>query len=643
MNAIRRLITSTLLFQTVLLAYSASSQEINLDTSNGISIQQVQYVGNPDQLSNTGLLDIDLIRLRESTGKQSGFINMSIESEWLVRNVPIEEESTYPYSHISTEFDLNVEFEVEVLNLSGVALSYSDDLLEDYSPELSASFSLDISTINYDLGGIPETPITGAPLPPDATEALFGDSANTEAITQLDHPNIEAANNQCMPASIANSLQFLEDTTNLKVPHDNVMGLKGDNSLVGQLDTHTNRTVVDRRSAGNTGTWGIDGKLSYLATNGLHNQVQTTHMGVGENSGDFDITITVGENAAKASGLGTTVSFQTLFNAMKEGQDCELVYSWPDGAHAVDAVAAGTTRGQPWILHSSDMDQSSDSAGAGPEGMRFEYLKDTDGDGLLNLNGSNRQLVQVICEKYVPPPPVTTEITGIDDPAGHSCCTTPPPSVIDVILQGSILSIDGAAPWLPMSGSVSPGSDFSISSVSTVAGFPNITSTFSGNFNSATSEYENFQFTLGANGGLPQGLPITYDMNVMFNDSSPQLDPVIRSNGFRDLLIIDAADPISLTVELESANQEGTAADWWIVSESNAGIQSFNLSTGQFEDGLAPTFQGSLIDVPFTRLKLLNEGLDTGDYTFYFGVDLSQNGQLDPSSLVFDSVEVNVR
>jgi len=80
-------------------------------------------------------------------------------------------------------------------------------------------------------------------------------------------------------------------------------------------------------------------------------------------------------------------------DALKKGKDVELTYDWGTGAHAVDVVGAGITNGKPWIIHVSDLDQNSDSKGAGPSGLSFEWLNDPDKDGKLNLSGSNKEIV----------------------------------------------------------------------------------------------------------------------------------------------------------------------------------------------------------------------------------------------------------
>ncbi|MEK6684954.1 MAG: hypothetical protein AABY99_01045 [Pseudomonadota bacterium] len=630
----------TILLISLLFFYIPNSfADMNLNSGHGIRIYQINYLSeSPQTNSNTGLLDIDLIALRSATNMEQGYINMLVGDSWKVRNLKIKKESEYPYSHITTPFNLGVEMGTDVSELNA-SISISAIPLKEFSSISLASYT--VESIDYMIGGVPDHPVVAPPSPPTLEDILFGNPTNTDAITQFDHPNIEAAVNQCMPASIANSLQYLEDTTDLEIPHEHKMGLKGDDSLVGQLDTHTDRTVVDRRSdVGNSGTWGLAGKMSYLATNGLQNRVVTTHMGNGDYAGTENVSVAVDGKTATATGLGTSINFTTLLNAMKEGQDCELVYAWPGGAHAVDAVAAGTTNGEPWIVHGSDIDQSSDSRGAGASGFVFEYLKDTDNDGLLNLSGTDSQLVQVICEKYVAPP-ATLTVTAIEDPAGHSCCVTPPPSTVDIALKNGDLTISGNASWLPMTGTLSANGEFLLTSVATVAGFPNIHNSFSGIYHNG--DITHAKITLGTDGGLPQQTPISYDVNIANTGLATTINPVIRANGFRREFSIDAGDPLSISITFGADSLVEQTADWWAVLQTETGLKSYNLTTGQFQDGLNVSYQGPLVHLPFTRLTLFNNGLEAGIYTFYFGVDLVQNGNLDIESASYDKVTVTVQ
>src|SRR3989344_77121 len=84
----------------------------------------------------------------------------------------------------------------------------------------------------------------------------------TWTFSQPNQVNLKAAQNQCVPMSVANSLQYLENSYGLQIPNNHAAGLKGDNTLVGQLDTEMNRTVTNRRTG--SGVWFqpmLDGKF----------------------------------------------------------------------------------------------------------------------------------------------------------------------------------------------------------------------------------------------------------------------------------------------------------------------------------------------------------------------------------------------
>ncbi len=95
------------------------------------------------------------------------------------------------------------------------------------------------------------------------------------------------------------------------------------------------------------------------------------------------------------------------------------------------------------------------------------------------------------------------------DKAGHITFIGMPEDLMINILGGSI-SIEGPHPWVNVSGDYDEDSGaFSASGTGTVAGFPGIAVTFEGTLdeNGVTGEY-----TMGANGGLPDNEPIKYSV-----------------------------------------------------------------------------------------------------------------------------------
>lgn len=100
---------------------------------------------------------------------------------------------------------------------------------------------------------------------------------------------------------------------------------------------------------------------------------------------------------------------------------------------------------------------------------------------------------------------------------------------------------------------------------------------------------------------------------------------------------------LSLTLSLIPGIGNGLPADWWLVAATPLGLY-YDTPSGDWKPAtqlseLQPVYQGPLFDLP--SIEALNvAGLPPGDYSFYFGVDILENGQLDIDLLRFDSVEV---
>jgi hypothetical protein len=84
----------------------------------------------------------------------------------------------------------------------------------------------------------------------------------------------------------------------------------------------------------------------------------------------------------------------------------------------------------------------------------------------------------------------------------------------------------------------------------------------------------------------------------------------------------------------------GHEADWWLVARTPLGWYYYDKSAGWLP-GREVTLQIPLRDLP-SREVLNMSGLPTGVYTFYFGVDLVQNGKINMGQAYYDSVEVTI-
>jgi hypothetical protein len=93
------------------------------------------------------------------------------------------------------------------------------------------------------------------------------------------------------------------------------------------------------------------------------------------------------------------------------------------------------------------------------------------------------------------------------DPADHSKYIVMP-STMQLRVDTGKITVSGLAPWVPVSGSLSPDGSFNMSGSGTVAGYPNIKVQFVGNLtanNGLVGDY-----TMGVGGGLPTNQSITY-------------------------------------------------------------------------------------------------------------------------------------
>ncbi len=141
----------------------------------------------------------------------------------------------------------------------------------------------------------------------------------------------------------------------------------------------------------------------------------------------------------------------------------------------------------------------------------------------LDLNGRPGIEIQTFVEATVPDTPpigvpdtVITETnwTGTyevtvevgEDPGFHAIpIGAPVTTTFEVVQQESALTMAFEKPFLPVSGTVNSDGTFELTGTGEVAGIPNIQVEAIGNFNSIHMAY-----TIGVNGGLPGGFPITY-------------------------------------------------------------------------------------------------------------------------------------
>ena len=384
----------------------------------GITIAQVsfEFIEAKEPYSTWGRLTVDPRRLADSTGISSGYLNVTTELGWVVWNLPFSVEDQMgpisTYFALSRQRGMPVERLAAEIRVTSLPLADTDLMSLRRATNLGTVFPVERTVWNAEgIGDSLVWSIDAAPTLADiyAEIARLLVPLNTQH-TQPNAVNVQCAVNQCFPMSIANSLQYLENRYGIPIPHNHQAGLKGDNTLVGKLDTYANRNAPSRTNG--SGVWFqpmLDGKFEYLSDNGLSNSIVHRHQGRGYGSAAAGQALPAGNftrHGITSTDDGAAVTFAWLCEQIQKGEDVELVFSYdnasgqPTGGHAVRVFECGTTLGVPWIGYLHDSQQSNDSAGL--ETVRVNVV-DLDGDGTLNLGTTSREIRFAMSESRVEP------------------------------------------------------------------------------------------------------------------------------------------------------------------------------------------------------------------------------------------------
>ena len=343
----------------------------NIAPGQGIDFSQVTWSfpgASGDGPSGTGQVDVNLSQLIASSGISSGFINITTASGWVTQNLPVL--PGFTYNDLTTTFNLGSTGGV-VTNL-GATVTYTATPMTSAPIGVPDTFAVGSTETNAQGQG---PNLAAAPAPPAVAGINFPGGLFGFAF-QPNHPNIEAANNQCGPAAAANSLDWLKTTYGVPIPNTNVLGLKGDNSLVGKLDTSMNRTVTDRATGNGLNVEPqLEGLLSYLSSVNI-NGLTVKHQGLSPFGGDtFTGANNVTVGGITSQGRGTIVDPNFIISEIRAGEDV----LFGDDHHVVDIVGAGTILGAPFILYVSDHLQTAKDA-------MGNFINDNKGTGMIDFS-----------------------------------------------------------------------------------------------------------------------------------------------------------------------------------------------------------------------------------------------------------------
>lgn len=388
----------TLLIAT---AISAASYETSEPAPPYLTIGQVDFLFTEETQkdSHWGYLRVKVKEFLYQHQAEEGYLNIFTDAGWVIQNefLNIVENQ----DELSMFFNLGVKpgQDVRLLSLHYELSSEPVRYFQD-GPRTESN----VVAVLYNAGGLSDI----SPAIPDYIhELVFIPAGYTYGYTKPnlnENENVQCAKNQCGPMGVANSLQYLENRNAFfSVPHDHVIGLYGDDSLVGQLDEYMGRVAASRTSGGGVMADELmEGKFQYLADNGLSHRLVHKHQGTGYNNpvGDF----THAGITSKDESVDSKVTFDWIEEQLRNCQDVEVGIQWGSGGgHVVRIYGCGKTLGLPYLRYKHDSIQThhdpTDSLGLEEAQV---YVSDLDGDGMPNWGSASNEIVCAWSESVQP-------------------------------------------------------------------------------------------------------------------------------------------------------------------------------------------------------------------------------------------------
>lgn len=378
---------------------------VSLPPGSGITMQRVFFLEpfDGDSAPTWGRIVIDPAVVAEHTGQAGGVLNVVHEDRWLAVNVPVPPPEEPP---LSVYFDVGGPPDPDIpgFGQGPVWCLWSNRTVEGMGPVISdAPLSEYVfGRAEWNARGIPnEYDDVFYPGPPPSAIAIDDVQAvGTETWARYQSVvNVECAVDQCFPMAIANGLQYLEDEGVLTIPHTHALGLKGDSTLVGMLDTACDRPATSRTVG--DGVWFpamLDGTFLYLDDNQLGGVLDHRHQDRGYGDAQYDEPLPNGNftrHAITSTDDGASITWDWIVARIRDGCAVTAVYTFEGlgglvgGAHAVRITAVGVLAGDPWLRYSHDANQGNDTDGL--ESVLVMW-GDTDNDGLFNFGSPDREL-----------------------------------------------------------------------------------------------------------------------------------------------------------------------------------------------------------------------------------------------------------
>lgn len=390
MRKIVGILVCTLLIATATSVTGTNEQKVTkqspMNFASALTFSQVDFILEDVVQKNSewGHVEVNIPELTREV--KQGYLNAYTDAGWVLRNEFINQVEGMNY--LSMYFNLGVKPGEEIKYLVAY-IDFNEKPYEEFKDGPRNEYEVNDKV--YAATGVGDKweimyPVELLPF----TDVL---NYNYTKPNLNANENVQTAHNQCFPMAIANSLQYLENKNpGFIVPHDHIIGLNGDDSLVGKLDEYAGRYAPSRTTG--DGLWFVpmmEGKFQYLADNGLADKLTHKHQGYGYGEtippGDFNYAGITSHDESDADGH---VTFDWIENELRSCEDLEIV---KDG-HAVRVFGCGKVLGKPYLRYKHDSIQTGPSDPDDTRGLEEVqvYVEDTDGDGMMNWGGSNQEI-----------------------------------------------------------------------------------------------------------------------------------------------------------------------------------------------------------------------------------------------------------
>lgn len=119
--------------------------------------------------------------------------------------------------------------------------------------------------------------------------------------------------------------------------------------------------------------------------------------------------------------------------------------------------------------------------------------------------------------------------------------------------------------------------------------------------------------------------------------------PDIKANGSDTKVLLLENEPLSVTISFPSGCYSGQQGELWLLASTDLGWFYCDMSDSiAWAQGIGHAYQGMLESMT-SKTVLATPFLPPGNFIIYFGTDLAPNGSVDLETLLYDSVEIEVK